>query len=121
MYYSKEDLIGVSDKDIEGRMSLLADECNDLEDELRMANNEWELLSEVKAEREEAEALVEYVNLSRDDIKEGKVISSESFKDKLNKRKLDYGVRIGEGDVGFKVVKGELMYSTEVKFKGGVE
>ena len=88
MYSTKEDLKDVPREVITKRMDELELECAGLEDELRMANFEWDLLDEWVVE--EDKSLVALLEMGQDDVKEGRVMSSESFKAKLNKRKEGY-------------------------------
>jgi hypothetical protein len=87
MYLTKEDLIGVSDEDIKERLENLMDKCRYLDDELKLVHHEVGLLLYVENVRNEEEALLEFVDMAREDKKEGRVYSSAEFKDKLKKRR----------------------------------
>ena len=82
MYTNKEQLKDVPREVLTKRMESLEQECGELEDELRLANAEYDLLDEYIME--ENLALVRLIEMAQDEVKHGRVMSSESFKSKIN-------------------------------------
>ena len=85
MYTNKEQLKGVPCEVLTKRMTELEQECAELEEELRLANYEYDLLDYYIME--ENLALARLIEVGQDDVKHGRVMSAESFKSKINDRK----------------------------------
>ncbi len=51
MFLEKEDLTNITDTEITIRMQQVADQCEQAEQELRLLNDEWNLLCDVETER----------------------------------------------------------------------
>ena len=85
MYTNKEQLKDVPREVLTKRMEALEEECGELEDELRLVNAEYDLLDEYLLE--DKLATLSLVEMAQEDVKHGRVMSSESFKSKLNDRK----------------------------------